>query len=127
MVHISYCPGAIASNQHWEANVKNGQYIGMDELLAMQDCKPLRSQDLPSALKVINSLLTERLSNWERLLGMHTDTRFKAFILSGLKEGFRVGLQYKDVQQLKTADYNLPSCMDHPEVVTKKSMHWGGW
>lgn len=72
----------------------------------------------PECPEVIRSPPTEVLPSWEKLLGAHIDERFKSFILLGLREGFRVGFQYRGVQQLKTAKHNLPSCIDHPEVFT---------
>ena len=101
---------------HWEANVVNGQYAGMQELLDMQVCTLSNAWCSLPQLQAVTSPLTRCLKSWEVLLAPHPDERFKNFILGGLSKGFHIGYQ-PHLATARAASYNLLSCIEHPQVV----------
>ena len=58
---------------HWEANVVNGQYAGMQELLDMQVCTLSNAWCSLPQLQGVNSPLTRCLKSWKVLLAPHPD------------------------------------------------------
>ena len=46
-----------------------------------------------------------------------TDQRFRTYIADGIKNGFRVGYNYEEVNQLCSSPANMASAMQHPEVI----------
>ena len=101
---------------HWEANVVNSQYAGMQELLDMQVCTLSNAWCSLPQLQAVTSPLTRCLKSWEVLLAPHPDERFKNFILRGLSKGFHIGYQ-PHLATARAASYNLLSCIEHPQVV----------
>ena len=61
------------------------------------------------------SPITCFIQNWEKLLSEHQDEQFRDYILSGLRDGFRVGFSWS--QQLTPVKRNIPLAYMHPEVV----------
>ena len=55
------------------------------------------------------------IQNWEKLLSEHQDEQFREYILSGLRDGFRVVFSWS--QHLTPVRHNIPSAYMHPEVV----------
>ena len=94
-----------------------GSYIYMSELLQLQAATRGPSIVIPPGLLGVTSPLSEKWAEWDRLLAPHPDSTFRAFIISGLQEGFRIGFQHEGRRRLKSASYNLLSCSEHPEVV----------
>ena len=57
------------------------------------------------------------VENWERLMAGHPDSRFRDYILRGLKNGFRIG--YNGADMVTSAKRNMLSTREHPEVVAE--------
>ena len=54
-------------------------------------------------------------------LTKHPDQRLVAFVLDGLRNGFRLGFQHS--RKLKSANKNKPSANHHPEVIDRYLAH----
>ena len=52
---------------------------------------------------------------WDRLLAQHPDQRFRAYIVRGIQEGFRIG--FDSSISLHSVKHNMPSALDHPTVI----------
>ena len=55
---------------------------------------------------------------WRRLLAGHPDQSLVQFFLRGVSEGFRIGFS-APLLTLRPARRNIPSALDHPEVVDR--------
>ena len=55
-------------------------------------------------------------STWAACLESHPDQEFAAYVVQGLKDGFRIGFDYAN-RTVKKASRNMASALDHPEVV----------
>ena len=65
---------------------------------------------------VFNSVTTPlRLPAWEVALRAHPDRAFARYLLSSIKDGFRIGFDRR--APLKSASRNMPSAIEHPEVI----------
>ena len=53
---------------------------------------------------------------WEKLLACHPDQEFSRYICDGVREGFRVGFNYRYSKCLPRSS-NMKSVKDHKEVV----------
>ena len=49
------------------------------------------------------------------MLTNHLDTAFVNYILAGIKEAFRIS--YKSRNKLRSANHNMHSALEHPQVV----------
>ena len=76
-----------------------------------------RPQDgeVPDVLVGVRTPLV--VKNWERLMAGHPDSRFRDYILRGLKHGFRIG--YNGADMVTSAKRNMLSAREHPEVVAE--------
>ena len=54
---------------------------------------------------------------WEIALHDHPDRAYVRFLLTGIKEGFRIG--FNQSAPLQSATANMPSALEHPQVVRK--------
>ena len=70
---------------------------------------------LPQELTRITTPL--RWRTWEKALGSFPDREFAAYIVSGIREGFRIGFDYCRYQRLKSKARNLGSAYEHPNIV----------
>ena len=52
---------------------------------------------------------------WDRNLAFHLDQHFRAYIVEGLRHGFRVGFNYDHNCQKSLR--NMPSALEHPQVL----------
>lgn len=59
------------------------------------------------------------VDHWEEMLSHHPDRNFVEYLLSGIKEGFRIGFNRSDAakRSLSSAKKNMYSTQDHPQVV----------
>ena len=57
-----------------------------------------------------------RVSTWEKGLADHPDREFAKFLCTGIREGFRVGFNYRE-HQCRKASGNMRSVEEHREVV----------
>ena len=95
-------------NQAEETNVK------MESLMRLELCRPLEAKVHDSSwAKIVTPL---RLTEWERALALHPDEEFKHFVCSGLRDGFRIGFDYRSAR-CKRGPGNMKSVQEHEEVV----------
>ena len=91
-----------------------GQYTYIDDLLALDACKPtLTTHTLPTTMQVISTPL--HWQAWDHKLTRHPDQRFRDYITSGLRYGFRLGFDVS--QPCHRASRNMRSTSEHPQVV----------
>eukprot|EP00731_Ephydatia_muelleri_P033273 Em0027g21a len=84
------------------------------DLLALDQCRPL--PDTQCTHKYRAGITTPlRWEGWEHALRLHPDRQFVHYIVSGLREGFRVGFNYSRLCSGRVA--NMPSAREHPQVV----------
>ena len=86
------------------------------QLLALARCTPLTARELPVSLREIITPL--HWPAWEVALRGHPDREFAGLIVSGIRQGFRVGFDYHRFDQLRPNRRNLGAAYDHPEVVS---------
>ena len=84
------------------------------QLESLQACKPTRPVCLPAALVEITTPLISAV--WETELANHPDQSFAAYVVSGIKSGFRVG--YDRSKNLSSCTTNMVSALEHPDVVS---------
>ena len=84
------------------------------QLAKMEACKPKSPTYVPAALLDITTPLVSKL--WETELASHPDQHFAAYVLNGIKYGFRVG--YDRTHTLSSGTGNLVSAQEHPQVVS---------
>ena len=85
------------------------------DLLCLDRFWPLSARHSYQELDCIALPLTRQLGEWERHLKAHLNQAFVANILDGLRQGFRIGVDY--TYPLSSAKCNMPSATQHPEVV----------
>ena len=67
-------------------------------------------------LEPVCSPLRGHIRAWRAGLATHPDTRFVEYVVSGIRDGFRVGFDY--ASPLRSAHQNMLSAVNHPTVVT---------
>ena len=87
----------------------------MDQLLTLESQAVEQHSKLSAALQLIVTPLHYEV--WKFYLASHYDQRFAQFILRGIKHGFRIGFNSRNIS-LKANHSNLMSALDHPQVVT---------
>lgn len=55
-------------------------------------------------------------SEWEEALKSHPDQQYRAYIVTGLREGFRVGFDYAH-HSCQSATRNMHSAREHAQVI----------
>ena len=96
-------------------HLPTGCYRHTRQLLALDAHRPSKARASPAQLSPTSSPLAESLPAWEERLAMHPDRGFADYVLRGIREGFRVG--FNRSQPLSPAKRNMPSALQHPEVV----------
>lgn len=98
------------------STLKGEKYVYIDSLLALAACTPssLLSHDSGWG-KIVTPL---RVSAWEKGLASHPDRDFAKFICDGVREGFRVGFNYR-MCQCHSLEGNMRSMVEHREVVER--------
>ena len=82
----------------------------MDDLLQLEAYPPQHTSVL------MHEVLTPlNWREWDRILAMHPDQQFRAYIVSGIRRGFRIGFDGRI--KLHNASHNMPSAQDHPAVI----------
>ena len=89
----------------------------MDDLKAIARRHPPASWPVPAALSTARTPL--HVVNWAYQLRDNPDREFIAYLLQGLREGFRIGFDYSRVTLLRPAKANMVSAGEHPTVVTQ--------
>ena len=85
----------------------------MTDLLQLDACRPRVPTRLPPRMEEVHCPLPWR--EWDRSLATHPDRRFRAYIVDGLRHGFRVGFNYQ--QACRKSLRNMPSALEQPQVV----------
>ena len=88
-------------------------YPYTDDLLALDRC---RSEGTPYTSRVTTTTPLN-ISAWEEMMRLHPDRRYAEYLVRGLKEGFRIGVDRRN--SLRPASRNLPSASQHPRVITE--------
>ncbi len=84
------------------------------DLLTMDLCRP----EHPHNNEILTQIVTPLDANcWEVALRHHPDIAYAAFLIRGLREGFRIGFQRKAT--LRLANSNMPSTRLHLQVITE--------
>ena len=91
-----------------------GRYFSMSDLRAIDACRPAHTPVIPAELGVVKSPL--RASEWEEVLGNHPDREFARYIVTGIREGFRIGYDYGQQLGRKRAK-NMRLASEHPEPI----------
>ena len=89
----------------------------MDDLKAIACRRPPTSWPVPAALSTARTPL--HVVNWAYQRRDNPDREFTAYLLQGLREGFRIGFDYSRVTLLRPAKANMVSAGEHPTVVTQ--------
>ena len=98
------------------ANILHGQYRYTNDLLALASAvapKPKPATQWPRYHTPI------QLSLLQPYLDAHPGQSYAAYIAQGLKDGFRIGFDYR-CRQLKPCRKNHPTCLAKPSVVTER-------
>ena len=95
-------------------NVQGSRYIYLEDLQALDNCRaPEASALLPPQILHVKTPL--RVMEWEHHLREHSDREFAAYILHGIREGFRLGFDRS--HSCRPATRNLRSVHEHPEII----------
>jgi len=89
-------------------------YCYMDDLLAIDRCRAELPKSIPRALTGRSTPLEWQV--WASFLASHPDQRFANYIISGIKEGFRIGFDYQG-HRCEKARNNMQSAHEHPQVI----------
>ena len=92
-----------------------GSYLYMRDLRALAGARPPEVGVSRRDLAQICSPLTDHLPSWRRALKTQPDAGFADYVLTGIENGFRVGFDHSS--PLRAMRLNIPSAMDHSEVV----------
>ena len=99
-----------------ESTVVGGKYIHWADLREMDTRRPVRQPTVPPELGVVATPLVA--SVWEAELESHPDGEFAAFLVEGIRRGFRIGYDYN--KQVGTGGVrNMHSARVHPEPIDR--------
>lgn len=90
-------------------------YPYMEHLLEMEACQLECPVVLPQYLRQVETPLNWR--EWDLELATHPDQRFRAYIVDGIRKGFRVGCTKGPAGNREKPRKNMPSAQDKPEVI----------
>ena len=85
----------------------------MEDLLALDACRPQTPSLLPAGMQQINTPLDWRA--WDSCLASHPDQAFRQYIVHGIRYGFRIGFNYSHT--CTSAMRNLASAREQPQVI----------
>ena len=84
----------------------------MDTLRCLDSCTP-PARTLPVDIKSIVTPLDWEV--WDAKLAKHPDQQFRQYIVSGIRNGFRIGFDYQ--RPLKSSRRNMPSVASQPQAI----------
>ena len=87
-----------------------------ESLLALEACRPLKAQVHRGKWATIVTPLRPR--EWERALSAHPDQEFAGYVCLGIREGFRIGFDYRRAR-CKPGPGNMKSVREHGDVVER--------
>ena len=85
---------------HWppvccSVGVLEGTYVYMSHLAALDSKQPVRPVVEGPSIQGWGQIVTPMVaSEWETLLTLHPDDAYRAFLVNGLRDGFRIGYDY---------------------------------
>ena len=85
--------------------VRNSNYVSTEDLLALDSLHPQSASPTPAQRTQYCSPLVWK--KWSELLEYHTDRRYVDYVLTGIRDGSRIGFNRE--QRLQNATRNLPS------------------
>ena len=85
----------------------------MEDLLQLDAGRSSVPMRLPPGMEEVDSPL--RWQEWDRCLAEHPDQRFRAYIVNGIRFGFRIGYAYH--HSPRKSRQNMPSALEKPEVI----------
>ena len=89
------------------------KYPYRDQLRALESFKPPFPVIQPAGLKQITTPLDSAL--WEEALSSHPDKQFAEYVVSGIKEGFRIGFNYGC--KVVSSKNDMLSALENPQVI----------
>ena len=89
-----------------------GAYKYMDTLRCLDRCTP-PARTLPVNIRTIVTPLDWEI--WGAKLAKHPDQHFRQYIVSGIRNGFRIGFDYQ--RPLKSSRRNMPSVSSQPQAI----------
>ena len=92
----------------------------LSQLQALDSCRPIQQLSLPNELHVITTPL--RVSAWEEALSKHPDRQFANYVVSGLKNGFRIGFDHI-TSKLTSSRNNMLSAKENSHAVDEYLLH----
>ena len=108
--------GALIKCSLYIAGGSREMHPDSSSLMALARCTPLTAQVHGREWETITSPL--RISAWEKGLLCHPDRGFAEYVCKGIREGFRVGFNYRSAH-CRQASGNFKSVKDQKEVVAK--------
>lgn len=84
------------------------------DLLELDGQRQIKVADIPPMLTGCPTPL--RWREWDEGLREHPDNNFASYVVSGIREGFRIGFDYQSYRY-KSAKRNMISATDHANVV----------
>ena len=88
----------------------------MSDLQSFDAARPQKQPPLPRSASLITTPLN--LETWSQALTHHPDPTFAQYILSGIRDGFRIGFDYNS-HRCRPAKSNMLSAKEHPQVVIR--------
>lgn len=83
-------------------------------LLRLEECCQTTPWEVPSMLSQVHTPLV--IGAWEKELVSHPDQERASYLLNGLRNGFRIGYNYKE-NTCRPYVKNMASAALHPQVV----------
>ena len=93
---------------------KRGRHPYTGSLAALAACTPATTRNCPREWDTVVTPLCA--TTWERGLSDHPDRQFVELLCMGIREGFRVGFNYRE-HQCRKASGNVRSVREHRDVV----------
>ena len=93
-----------------------GEYVYMQDLRVLDSRRPLRAPLIPEGVGVVSSPLVA--SEWEKVLAGHPDQEFAVFVVRGIREGFQIGFDYRQLKGGRTPR-NMRSASENPEPIDR--------
>ena len=82
----------------------------------MDGCRPgPTAHRLSPSLQHVNTPLDWR--RWSTYLAEHPDRAYRDYIVSGIRDGFRIGFNYSQAPHIRSSHSNMQSALQRPEIV----------
>lgn len=87
------------------------------KLQAMAGCRPAQPTVITPALAPIVTPM--HWQTWKLALTNHPDQEFADLVVSGVRDGFRIGFNYTHLPLTISCKRNMKSAYDHPRIVSE--------